>query len=227
MRISLSAAFDPNKYYWMRLGATHKTVTDINNVKHTLGAKCLFGVREVRGKDYDEVVTADNSERFKLTIRRSEALMNSAKEFKGDTSRFGQSNYDSRTITSKVVKPSKKVVVALPAAKIKPVKKKLLKPIPIALLGEQLRAKKAKTATPKVTVDARKAQVANLKQNKHTGNVKIKLSDLELPELDDFTDTSLPDEFKRYKVVESTGVCVEKIKVSFADEGENNGRSKV
>lgn len=204
MEVSTSA--DPAKFYWMRYtGVKARTVTSEKGVKVSIQPRSLFGVRELRGKEVDEVLLEDGT-KFQLTINKSESLMNASKPFSGKTPDFSK-----KVKATQVVK--KTPVSSKPAA-VKP------KAIPITQLGAMLKAK-----APKVNVvankDPRKATVTQM-----TGvpskidlprTVKVKLSDLHLPEVEDFADTELPEEFRRYKIVESTGVKVEKININLVD----------
>ena len=198
-QISLSAA-GPDKFYWMRMNEKGRTVTAEDGTKVKVEGKSLFGVREVRGKKYDEILLTTGV-RFNLSITKSEALMNSAKEYKGKVPTIERAATKAPTQVKKVASPIN------------------LKAIPITKLGEMLKAKNKKT-TAVVTKDSRKPIVTKMTgvavPNNPTApkNVKIKLSELDLPEIDDFHDTSLPEEFRRYKVVESTGVRVQKINIS-------------
>lgn len=205
MEVSTSA--DPAKFYWMRYtGVKARTVTSEKGIKVSIPQRSLFGVRELRGKEVDEILLEDGT-KFQLTISKSESLMNASKPFTGKTPDF-----------------SKKVKTTPAVAKKTPVNRKpsATKPkaIPITQLGAMLKAK-----APKVKVvankDPRKATVTQM-----TGvpskidlprTVKVRLSDLHLPEVEDFADTELPEEFRRYQIVESTGVKVEKININLVD----------
>ena len=194
-KISISAA-GPDKFYWMRMNDKGRTVTALDGSKIKIEAKALFGVREVRGKEYDEILLV-TGERFNLSITKSEALMNVGKEFKGRVPTIQRAPAATKAVNTKRPGPAK--------------------------LGDMLKAKNKKP-TAVANPDTRKATVTKLTgtavPNKPEAprNVKVKLSELHLPEVDDFHDTELPEEFRRYKVVESTGVRVQKIDISFKEE---------
>jgi hypothetical protein len=203
MKISISAA-NPAKYYWMRYaGAKSRTVLSEKGDKHVLAPKALFGVRELRNKEYDEIVLEDGS-KFQLKITKSENLMNASKQYNGKIP----------TLTS--AKPTTRKSSAAPTS---PVKQKA---IPITKLGTMLKVSTPKPAAV-VHKDPRKAVVTKMTGVTKPGNpdaprtVKVKLSELHLPEIEDFNDDEIPEEFRRYKTVESTGVRVEKISISFVD----------
>lgn len=194
MKTSISAAVDPNKYYWMRNADKLRRLISADNTRVEIPPKALFGVRELRGKNLDEILLVDGT-RFKLSIQKSERLMDSSKEFNGRTPVIKTGKVAANPVkvvdTSKPVKPTP--LAKLPV--IKPVKPK----VPVV-----------------VHTDSRKPSVAEIKPGK-----KVKLSEVELPELDDFTDDSIPEEFQRYRRVESTGVVVEKVSISFKDTASN------
>lgn len=214
-KISISAA-GPDKFYWMRMNDKGRTVTALDGSKIKIEAKALFGVREVRGKEYDEILLV-TGERFNLSIAKSEALMNVGKEFKGRTPTIQRAPAATKAVNTKRPGPAKDKA---PKKIASPVQQKA---IPITKLGDMLKAKNKKP-TAVANPDTRKATVTKLTgtavPNKPEAprNVKVKLSELHLPEVDDFHDTELPEEFRRYKVVESTGVRVQKIDISFKEE---------
>ena len=65
-KISISAA-GPDKFYWMRMNDKGRTVTALDGSKIKIEAKALFGVREVRGKEYDEILLV-TGERFNRLV---------------------------------------------------------------------------------------------------------------------------------------------------------------
>ena len=214
MNLSLSAS-PAESYYWMRYVGTSKprVVTSDTGAKVTIPAKSLFGVKEVRGKNVDEILLEDGT-RFRLTIKKSESLMDASKPYRGKLPALKAKAAPKATpVKGSVPKSS----AGKPKTITQPVK---LKAIPITKLGEML---KAQTIKVKVVAnkDPRKATVTQMTGQPNAEaprNVKVKLSELHLPEVEDFADTELPEEFRRYQVVESTGVKVEKITISLSEE---------
>lgn len=210
MNLSLSAA-SLESYYWMRYIGTSKprVVTSDTGAKIRIMPKSLFGVKEVRGKNVDEIVLDDGT-RFRLTIAKSESLMDASKPYSGKIP-------DLKKAKATTSKPVPKSAAAKPKAITQPVK---VKAIPVTKLGDMLKAQKVKVKVV-ANKDPRKATVTQMTGTPNAEaprNVKVKLSELHLPEVDDFADNEIPEEFRRYQIVESTGVRVEKIKISLADE---------
>ena len=78
----LSESADPKKYYWMRYASDRATSVTVKGEKVRIVKGDLFGVREVKGKEDDEVMLLNNVV-FRLSIPKSEVLMNRSKEYKG------------------------------------------------------------------------------------------------------------------------------------------------
>ena len=221
MFISVSA-IDTSRFYWMRCVDGRK-VRAIDGTVYKVEPKMIFGVREIKGKDYDEVLLSDGT-KFKLAIQRSENLMNVSKEYKGK-----HPSFDDKKLKPQTKKPAAKTVdkknVTVVKKQIinKPVKPVLPKAKPITV-ANKISPKAIKLPMkPQVHTDNRKATTTKIVQKPVSvkpGNKNIKLSQIDMPELEDFTDTSIPHEFQRYARVESTGVLVQKIKVGFKDEKE-------
>lgn len=209
MKLESVSAAGPEKFYWMRMSESGKTVTAEDGSKIKIAAKALFGVREVRGKPYDEILLIDGT-RFNLSIKSSERLMDSAKEFKGKLpviQKPSKVTPSSSPAGTKTVKLGKTI-------KAKPVKVKA-----VPLTKTEILVKPTKTKiTPVADVDKRKVTQTKIVPQ-GTGPAKVKLSEVEFPELEDFSDTDVSD-FRRYHVIESTGVKVEKLKISFSKPDE-------
>lgn len=138
------------KYYWMRYAAERATNVTIKSSTAKIAKGDLFGVRELRGKQEDEVLLSDGT-KFRLSIQKSDVLMGKSKVYKGKP-------------------PTKAPTVVRSPVKLKaPVKtpaKKLVKSI-----VKKPSAKKVITSP-------------------------VKLSSVEMPDVDDFTDYDIPHEFK-------------------------------
>lgn len=80
MEISSSASAD--KYYWMRYSADTKARIKTNDTTVTIEKNQLFGVRELRGKPFDEFLLVDGTV-FRLDISKSEKIMDRSKEYRG------------------------------------------------------------------------------------------------------------------------------------------------
>lgn len=176
--VALSAA-PADRYYWMRLGDQARTVVDEDGVRHKLAPKSRFGVRELRGKTFDEVLLEDGT-RFKLSIRKSENLMDASKPYRGAT-------------------PAAKKTPAKPSTTAsKPAAKHAVKP------QTPVRRSTPQKATPAAPV--------------HHG---VKLSQVEMPEVDDFTDDTLPEEFRRYQGSFSSGKKSKggKLRINLSENG--------
>lgn len=108
-------AANASKYYWMRYASDRATIvkTEAGSVRIERGE--LFGVRELKGKDMDEVVIAKTGVVFRLVIDKSEKLMDRSKEFKGKTPTIAQAQKTPKTPKTqpveKVIK-DRRVVVA-------------------------------------------------------------------------------------------------------------------
>lgn len=85
--ISLSASqVKPARYYWMRYAADRATrVTSSLGVPARIEKGDLFGVRELRGKEFDEVLVQKTGELYQLSVAESERLMDKSKEYRGST----------------------------------------------------------------------------------------------------------------------------------------------
>lgn len=202
MKLESVSAAGADKFYWMRMNEAGKTVTAEDGSKVKIAPKALFGVREVRGKQYDEILLTTGI-RFNLSIKKSESLMDAGKEFKGkvpeiqkvSTVTAPKGNVEKKVKLGKVIKSKPAVVKAIPLTK----KEVLVKPTKTKI-------------TPVATIDKRKTTETKIDPQSN----KLKLSDVSFPELEDFADTDV-SEFRRYHVIESTGVKVEKLKISFAE----------
>jgi len=179
--IALSAA-PADRYYWMRLGDQARTVVDEDGVRHKLAPKSRFGVRELRGKTFDEVLLEDGT-RFKLSIRKSENLMDASKPYRGAT----------------------------PAAKKTPAK-------PVSKTPQKSAPKTKPAAKPQTPVRRPAPQKATPAAPVHHG---VKLSQVEMPEVDDFTDDTLPEEFRRYQGSFSSGKKSKggKLRINLSENG--------
>jgi len=159
MLTSVSAG--PEKFYWMRYAS--ERATNIEHAQAKIVKGDLFGVRELKGKPYDEFVLTDGT-RFTLPIKKSDMIMNRAKEFKG------------KTPTLQAKKPVK--TVAKPVAK---------------------------------TVSKRPVKVKVPTKLSMPDGSRIKLKDVELPDVEDFTDYDLPTEFSHYRVENSAANSLPKV----------------
>jgi hypothetical protein len=167
---SLSAtAF--SKFYWMRYTSDRSTNVTLPNFKIRIQKGHLFGVREVRGSNTDEVALVDGT-RFRLDVKKSDVLMSRAKDFKGK-------------IPVEQKKTAKKPTAVKQTAKPKSTQKPKASPksVPKIVISKKL--------NPKIT---------KITQTKD----RIKLSEVEMPDVDDFTDYDIPQEFQRYARVESS-----------------------
>lgn len=230
---STSAA--PSKYYWMRYSNERSTSIKIADRTIKIDNRALFGVRELRNSEFDEVLLTDGT-CFKLSIAKSDLLMKRSKEYKG---KLPEVKVTPKAKVPKVVAPEKTNVDRLFAAKLKSVgltlntvsaiKEVEFKKIMQSLTDDAHRiefkswilarlprtsAKHQKISafvvagkkTPTVTVVKRERKAIQSKLTATTqGPIKVRLSEIELPELDDFTDHGVPDEFKRFARVESSG----------------------
>jgi hypothetical protein len=164
-----------DRFYWMRyVGTSVKRIRDTDNVQHPIQPKDVFGVREVKGKDYDEVVLSDGT-RIKLSIPKSESLMNASKEFRG------------KVPTVKAKKAPTKPTPMQAVTKI-PVKK--------AKVNKTTKEHEVqvKTSRPSGTTPKTKVIIALNGKAKVTRHI----SDVDFPEVEDFTDSSIPSEYRRY-----------------------------
>ena len=145
----------------MRYVSSRATNVTVNGSIIRIANNDLFGVREVRGSQTDEVML-QSGKTFRLAINKSEVLMNRGKEFKGKV-------------------------------KLKPE-------------GAVEKTNKASTKLVPVKIATKQQQPAVKVKNVHkpiNSPVRVKLSDIDLPEEDDFTDHELPHEFRKYNVSES------------------------
>lgn len=78
---SLSAT-GPEKFYWVRYDSDRATNVAIKDRKVKIVKGDLFGVRQVRGSDKDELMLADGTV-FRLAINLSDRLVSKAKQYKG------------------------------------------------------------------------------------------------------------------------------------------------
>lgn len=241
--ISTSANVD--RYYWMRYASERATNVVVKDEKVKISRGDLFGVREMRGKDFDEIMLI-TGQTFRLSIPKSELLMNRAKEFRGAVR--------IKVPVKAAPKPAKRAVTAKPKAKtvISPTLKEravsptgknpnekkylgLMKKVgghklshivaAMDLLGDdaeridfkawvltklqrgtnkygevlKLSAKRVAKG-PKILVSpTQKSRVTKLIQHQPLGKQPmLKLSEIEMPTIDDFTDHELPAEFRQY-----------------------------
>lgn len=177
---------DPKKYYWMRYAAERGTRLPQGG-KLTKGD--LFGVKEIRGKDEDEVLLIDGTT-FRLPINKSELLMNKAKEFKGKTPTI------TKTAPAKAVKKEQKAVKIVKSPNLPKIAPKA--PTNVSKPSKPAEAVKKSGIKIKVGEEKRKPFVAQPVHDEKKGGLVIKLSKLDLPEVDDFTDSDIPTEFRRF-----------------------------
>lgn len=240
-----NSATAPDKYYWMRYSIDRAINLAVGDERIKIVKGDLFGVREVRGKDFDEIMLI-TGQTFRLSIPKSELLMNRAKEFRGAVR--------IKASVKAAPKPAKKVAAAKPKAKtvISPALKEravsptgknpnekkylgLMKKVgghklshivaAMDLLGDdaeridfkawvltklqrgtnkygevlKLSAKRVAKG-PKILVSpTQKSRVTKLIQHQPLGKQPmLKLSEIEMPTIDDFTDHELPAEFRQY-----------------------------
>ena len=251
----LSLAADVNRYYWMRYASERATNVVVKDEKVKISRGDLFGVREMRGKDFDEIMLI-TGQTFRLSIPKSELLMNRAKEFRGAVR--------IKAPVKAAPKPAKKVAAAKPKAKTvisptlkeravsptgkNPNEKKYLalmkkvgghKTSHIAAAMDMLKddaerldfkqwvltklergtekygkvlamSVKRKAQGPKIIVSpAQKSRVTKLIQHQPVGKQPmLKLSEIEMPTIDDFTDHELPEEFRQYVKVSQSATTV-------------------
>jgi hypothetical protein len=249
--LSTSAA-NADRYYWMRYASERATNVVVRDEKVKISRGDLFGVRELRGKDFDEVMLI-TGQTLRLSIPKSELLMNRGKEYRGAV----RLKLEAKTkVPAKVQKTAMKKVVVSPTIKQRTVtpsgkhqnEKKylaLMKKVgghktshivaAMDLLkddAERLDFKqwvltklergtekygkvlamsvKRKAAGPKIIVSpAQKSRVTKLIQHQPIGKQPmLKLSEIEMPTIDDFTDHELPEEFRQYVKVSQSATTV-------------------
>ena len=253
---STSAA--PSKYYWMRYSNERSTNIKLADRTVKIENRALFGVRELRNSEFDEVLLTDGT-CFKLAIAKSDTLMKRSKEYKGKIPEIKKA----AAKTPAVVAPEKTTGDKLFASKLKSIgltvntvaaikevefkkvmqsfaddaqrvafKSWILARLPrTSPKYQRISAYKVaapKAATPKVTIVKRERKPIQAKLTQTAvGPIKVRLSEIELPELDDFTDHAVPDEFRRFARVESSGnylMCIasdaqlKNVSASSADE---------
>lgn len=228
------------KYYWMRYANDKAVVirTDAGQVR--IERNMLFGVRELRGKDLDEVVVAATGAVFRLAIAKSEKLMNAAKEYKGRTPAIAKPQSPTKAAPAERVVKNRRVVVAPQVQQsadsamrallkkqgvtvdmlTKASASKALRAVAVTvddatalrlkkwLLGKVKPALRTFLETFNV-VESKPVKIqAPTKQPKpatpqSTHHPKVKLSEVEMPEVDDFVDDEIPSEFRRFMNSES------------------------
>lgn len=237
---SLSATANPARYYWMRYASERATNVVVSDGKVKISRGDLFGVREIRGKDFDEVVLI-TGQTFRLSIPKSELLMNRGKEYRGairlKLAAKAPAKVQKMAAKKVVVSPTIKQRAVTPTGK-HPNEKKYLalmkkvgghKTSHIAAAMDLLKddaerldfkqwvltklergtekygkvlamSVKRKVAGPKIIVSpAQKSRVTKLIQHQPIGKQPmLKLSEIEMPTIDDFTDHELPEEFRQY-----------------------------
>ena len=250
--ISTSAA-NADRYYWMRYASERATNVVVRDEKVKISRGDLFGVRELRGKDFDEVMLI-TGQTLRLSIPKSELLMNRAKEYRGAV----RLKVPAKPPVKKApAKPKQKVVVSptIKSRQVTPTGKNpnekkylaLMKKVgghktsdiikAMDLLGDDAEridfkqwvltklergtekygkvlklSAKREPKGPKIIVSpAQKSRVTKLIQHQPIGKQPmLKLSEVEMPTIDDFTDHELPAEFRQYvKVSHSTSTPVE------------------
>lgn len=257
---SLSA--DPAKFYWMRYSSDRATIVTVKDQKVKIVKNDLFGVRELRGKQEDEILLTTGVI-FRLEISKSERLMDKSKEFRGKTPVITKPAAKAKP-APKTVKPAPKTIKPAAPSPVKPAAQltrtqrysKILKVSDITKASfakvlhllkddaERLDFKSwcvtqvlnntgvGKMFTPSVgsalVRELRQTSVAGLQTHpvlttpvkpkatvtqlvpdtdlEEDGPVKIRMSRLELPEVDDFTDHEIPEEFRQYTRSESKAV---------------------
>lgn len=238
---SLSATANPARYYWMRYASERATNVVVSDGKVKISRGDLFGVREIRGKDFDEVMLI-TGQTFRLSIPKSELLMNRGKEYRGavrlkPASKAKTPAKPQKTAKKVVVSPTIKQRSVTPSGK-HPNEKKYLalmkkvgghKTSHIASAMDMLKddaerldfkqwvltklergtekygkvlamSVKRKAPGPKIIVSpAQKSRITKLIQHQPIGKQPmLKLSEIEMPTIDDFTDHELPEEFRQY-----------------------------
>lgn len=233
------SAVAASKYYWMRYANARATSIKIGESTVKIQDRDLFGIREVRNSDSDEILLPDGT-RFKLLIQKSELLMKRSKEYRGKTPEIKSTKPEPKAkpgttprTATQIVAPEKtpldrvfsarlrKLGVsdasALTLAQFKQVVSALDGPQQIAFKSwilarlQRTSAKFQKIEAFPVGVASTEPAVTVVKRGRPaikttltptvSSPVKVKLSEVELPELDDFTDTSVPDEFRRFAKV--------------------------
>lgn len=115
---STSAA--PSKYYWMRYANERATNIKLADRSVKIENKALFGVREIRNSDFDEILLTDGT-CFKLVIAKSELLMKRSKEYRGKLPEISKPSKRAEAQKSKLVAPEATNMDRLFAAKLKTV----------------------------------------------------------------------------------------------------------
>lgn len=235
--LSLSAA-DAAKFYWMRYASDRATVVTVKNEKVRIVKGDLFGVRELKGKDYDLVLLVDGST-FKLSIQKSDLLLDRGKEYRGKLPVIGAK--------APAKAPAKKVVALNKfeklLAKVGFVGKRIAATTPAVALkimnslandAERIEFKKwllskCEKGSQKYkgiqaiivgnkVVTKQKSATKSLRKGSDSP-VNVKLSDIDLPDEDDFTDPDVPHEFLKYAKVESNYLSSVSSLLSVSDVG--------
>ena len=241
--ISTSAA-NADRYYWMRYASERATNVVVRDEKVKISRGDLFGVRELRGKDFDEVMLI-TGQTLRLSIPKSELLMNRAKEYRGAVRLKVPPKPVKKAAPAAKKVAAKKVVIspAIQQRSVKPTGKNqnekkylgLMKKVGghklshivaamdlLADDAERLDFKqwvltklergtnkygavlklsvKREPKGPKILVSPKQAsRVTKLIQHQPLGKQPmLKLSEIEMPTIDDFTDHELPEEFRQY-----------------------------
>lgn len=221
----ISLSIDAKNFYWMRYVSERATTAVVKGEKVRIVKGDLFGVKEIRGKDYDLVLLTDGAT-FRLSIPKSELLMDRGKEYRGKLPQL-------KSAQKPVAKPAAKKVVVLNKfekllAKVGFVGTRVAATTPAVALkimngladdAERIAFKKwllskmEKGSTKYKQVEAiivggkkvakpKAATKATLRKGSNSP-VNVKLSDVDLPDEDDFTDHDVPHEFRKYARVES------------------------
>ena len=241
---SLSATANPARYYWMRYASERATNVVVSDGKVKISRGDLFGVREIRGKDFDEVMLI-TGQTLRLSIPKSELLMNRAKEYRGVVRLKVLPKPVKKAAPAAKKVAAKKVVIspAIQQRAVKPTGKNpnekkylgLMKKVgghklshieaAMGLLADdaerldfkqwvltklergttkygnvlKMSVKRAPNG-PKIVVSPKQAsRVTKLIQHQPLGKQPmLKLSEIEMPTIDDFTDHELPQEFQKF-----------------------------
>jgi len=234
------SAVAASKYYWMRYANARTTSIKVGETTVKIQDRDLFGIRELRNSDSDEILLPDGT-RFKLLIQKSELLMKRSKEYRGKTPEIlsKKSEPKAKPVKTPLLAPEKTPNDRVFAARLRKLGVSDVSAITLAqfkeslvgLDGAQQIAFKAwvlarlprtspkfqkieafsvgvaQRTTPEVTVVKRgRPSIKTTLTPTVASPVKVKLSEVELPELDDFTDSSVPDEFKRFARVSYNSV---------------------
>lgn len=212
---------DISKYYLMKYANDRATNVLIKGSKYTFVKGVLFGVLE-KNKKVDSIYVFDKDLSFDLEISKSEQLMNRSKEYKGKLPKVEKKEVvkkpvkqipvqnDRESTYKTILKKAGLTLDTITKARLE----KLLKTFQPAMAqafrdwvvsktGKSIFKTIQPKVNPKMSVVkvVKPAPTITKISPTSSGKLKIKVSEVDFPEIDDMFDTDIPESILRYRKI--------------------------